>query len=68
MSNRGKYFPEFKKQAVKRTLSGSFIIKEISQSLGISYLYCDNRVANCVFFNVNRNIIFTLRSEFNLAE
>lgn len=37
MSRKGKYSPEFKEQAVKRTLSGSFTIKEVSQSLGVSY-------------------------------
>ncbi|KPA31236.1 transposase, partial [Leptospira interrogans] len=28
MNKKGKYSPEFKEQAVKRTLSGSFTIKE----------------------------------------
>lgn len=37
MSRTGKYSPEFKEQAVKRTLSGSFTIKEVAESLGISY-------------------------------
>ncbi|MBW9231293.1 IS3 family transposase [Leptospira santarosai] len=37
MSKRSKYSPEFKEQAIKRTLSGSFTIKEVSRSLGISY-------------------------------
>ncbi|MDI7187723.1 transposase, partial [Leptospira santarosai] len=37
MIRKGKYSPEFKDQAVKRTLSGSFTIKEVAQSLGISY-------------------------------
>ncbi|PJZ71469.1 IS3 family transposase [Leptospira perolatii] len=37
MSKRGKYSPEFKEQAVRRTLTGSFTIKEVSQSLGVSY-------------------------------
>ena len=37
MRKRGKYSPEYKDQAVKRALSGSFTIKEVSASLGISY-------------------------------
>ncbi|WP_122952332.1 IS3 family transposase [Leptospira noguchii] len=37
MNKKGKYSPEFKEQAVKRTLSGSFTIKEVAESLGISY-------------------------------
>lgn len=37
MSRRSKYSPEFKEQAVKRAMSGSFTIKEVSESLGISY-------------------------------
>ncbi|MCW7493802.1 transposase, partial [Leptospira sp. 2 VSF19] len=37
MRKRGKYSPEFKEQAVKRALSGTFTIKEVSESLGISY-------------------------------
>ena len=37
MSKRGKYSPEYKEQAVKRAISGSFTIKEVSESLGISY-------------------------------
>ncbi|MDF3822316.1 transposase, partial [Leptospira sp. 96542] len=37
MSRRGKYSPEFKERAVKRAISGSFTIKEVSESLGISY-------------------------------
>ncbi|WP_373425593.1 transposase [Leptospira interrogans] len=37
MNKKGKYSPEFKEQAVKRTLSGSFTIKEVAGSLGISY-------------------------------
>lgn len=34
---RNKYSQEFKEQAVKRTLSGSYTIKEVSESLGINY-------------------------------
>ena len=37
MSRRGKYSPEFKEQAVKRAMSGSFTIKEVAESLGIGY-------------------------------
>ncbi|EKR71432.1 transposase [Leptospira noguchii str. 2006001870] len=37
MNKKGKYSTEFKEQAVKRTLSGSFTIKEVAESLGISY-------------------------------
>jgi transposase len=34
---RNKYSQEFKEQAVKRTLSGSYTIKEVSESLGVNY-------------------------------
>lgn len=34
---RNKYSPEFKAQAVKRCLSGSFTIKEVAESLGVGY-------------------------------
>ena len=37
MTRKSKYSPEFKEQAVKRTLTGSFTIKEVSESLDISY-------------------------------
>ncbi|EPG75022.1 transposase [Leptospira fainei serovar Hurstbridge str. BUT 6] len=37
MSKKGKYSPEFKEQAIKRILTGSFTIKEVAESLGISY-------------------------------
>ena len=37
MKTRNRYSNEFKEQAVKRTLSGSFTIKEVSESLGINY-------------------------------
>lgn len=37
MRKRGKYSPEFREQAVKRAMSGSFTIKEVAESLGISY-------------------------------
>ncbi|EMO61066.1 transposase [Leptospira borgpetersenii serovar Pomona str. 200901868] len=37
MSQKGKYSPEFKEQAVKRTLSGPFTIKEAAESLEIDY-------------------------------
>lgn len=37
MSRSSKYSPEYKEQAVKRALSGSFTIKEVADSLGISY-------------------------------
>jgi transposase len=37
MRKKGKYSPEFKEQAVKRAISGSFTIKEVAESLGISY-------------------------------
>ncbi|EMI71978.1 transposase domain protein [Leptospira noguchii str. Bonito] len=42
MNKKGKYSTEFKEQAVKRTLSGSFTIKEVAVSLGISYFCYDN--------------------------
>ncbi|KAA1292766.1 hypothetical protein C4X99_04600 [Leptospira interrogans serovar Geyaweera] len=32
-----KYSPKFQEQAVNRTLSGSFTIKEVAESLGLSY-------------------------------
>ena len=37
MSRRGKYSPEFKEQALKRAMSGSFTLKEVAESLGIGY-------------------------------
>ncbi|EMF80501.1 transposase [Leptospira weilii serovar Topaz str. LT2116] len=37
MRRKSKYSPEFQEQAVKRTLSGSFTIKEVADSLGVSY-------------------------------
>ncbi|EMK06030.1 transposase [Leptospira sp. ZV016] len=37
MKGRRKYSPEFREQAVNRTLSGSFTIKEVAESLGLSY-------------------------------
>ncbi|EMF80860.1 transposase [Leptospira weilii serovar Topaz str. LT2116] len=37
MRRKSKYPPEFQEQAVKRTLSGSFTIKEVASSLGMSY-------------------------------
>lgn len=37
MSRQKRYSPEFQEQAVKRTLSGSFSIKEVAESLGIGY-------------------------------
>ncbi|EMO64101.1 transposase [Leptospira borgpetersenii serovar Pomona str. 200901868] len=37
MKGRRKYSPEFREQAVNRTLSGSFTIKEVANSLEISY-------------------------------
>jgi transposase len=37
MKKAGKYSPEFREEAVRRTLSGSFTIKEVSESLGVSY-------------------------------
>ena len=37
MAKKSKYSPEFMEQAVKRTLSGSYSIKEVSESLGVSY-------------------------------
>lgn len=36
MIRKGKYSPEFKDQAVKRTLSGAFTIKEVAEPLGIT--------------------------------
>ena len=42
MKRKGKYSEEFKEQAVKRTLGGSFTIKEVSESLGISYYVLRN--------------------------
>ncbi len=32
MNKKGKYSPEFQEQAVKRTLSGLFTIKEVAES------------------------------------
>ncbi|EMJ77782.1 transposase [Leptospira borgpetersenii serovar Hardjo-bovis str. Sponselee] len=37
MKGRRKYSLEFREQAVNRTLSGSFTIKEVANSLEISY-------------------------------
>jgi len=37
MSRRSKYSPEFKEQVVKRAISSTFTIEEVSESLGISY-------------------------------
>jgi transposase len=37
MKRKSKYSEEFKEQAVKRTLTGAFSIKEVSESLGLSY-------------------------------
>ncbi|WP_063124770.1 transposase, partial [Leptospira borgpetersenii] len=37
MKGRRKCSPEFREQAVNRTLSGSFTIKEVANSLEISY-------------------------------
>ncbi len=37
MKGRRKYSPEFREQAVNRTLIGSFTIKEVANSLGVSY-------------------------------
>lgn len=37
MKRKGKYSDEFKDEAVKRSLSGSFTIKEVAESLGVSY-------------------------------
>ena len=37
MKKQGKYSPEFREEAVKRAISGSFTIKEVAESLGISY-------------------------------
>lgn len=37
MKRKSKYSEDFKESAVKRTLSGSFTIKEVAESLGISY-------------------------------
>ncbi|EMF41434.1 transposase, partial [Leptospira interrogans serovar Lora str. TE 1992] len=37
MKGRRKYSPEFREQAVNRTLNGSFTIKEVAESLGVSY-------------------------------
>ncbi len=37
MKVRRKYSLEFREQAVNRTLSGSFTIKEVAESLGVSY-------------------------------
>lgn len=34
---KSKFSKEFREQAVKRTLTGSFTIKEVAKSLGISY-------------------------------
>jgi transposase-like protein len=33
MRKKGKYSPDFKEQAVKRAISGSFTIKEVAESL-----------------------------------
>ena len=37
MRRKSRYSEEFKKQAVKRTMSGNYTIKEVAQSLGVSY-------------------------------
>ena len=37
MRRKSRYSEEFKSQAVKRTMSGNYTIKEVSQSLGVSY-------------------------------
>jgi len=37
MKRKSRYSEEFKSQAVKRTMSGNYTIKEVSQSLGVSY-------------------------------
>lgn len=37
MKRKGKYSDEFRDEAVKRCLSGSFTIKEVADSLGVSY-------------------------------
>ena len=37
MRRKSRYSEEFKNQAVKRTLSGNYTIKEVSESLGVSY-------------------------------
>lgn len=37
MKKDENYSTEFKEQAVNRTLSGSFSIKEVAKSLGVSY-------------------------------
>ncbi len=37
MKRKSRYSEEFKNQAVKRTLSGNYTIREVSQSLGVSY-------------------------------
>lgn len=37
MRRKSRYSEEFKNQAVKRTMSGNYTIKEVSQSLGVSY-------------------------------
>ncbi len=37
MRRKSRYSEEFKKQAVKRTMSGNYTIKEVSESLGVSY-------------------------------
>ncbi|EMM95422.1 transposase domain protein [Leptospira interrogans serovar Zanoni str. LT2156] len=42
MNKKGKYSPEFKEQAVKRTLSGSFTIKEVAGHLESAILCYDN--------------------------
>jgi len=37
MRRKSRYSEEFKNQAVKRTMSGNYSIKEVAQSLGVSY-------------------------------
>ena len=37
MRRKSRYSEEFKNQAVKRTMSENYTIKEVAQSLGVSY-------------------------------
>ena len=37
MRRKSRYSEEFKNQAVKRTMSGNYTIKEVSESLGVGY-------------------------------
>lgn len=37
MNRRNKYSTEFKEEAVRRAISGTYTLKEVAESLGMSY-------------------------------